>query len=119
MGPHSDIDLLVIKAGVNRLELTGQIYRHMHGVGEAVDIVVDPLRMSSAITSHALVIARQLSGRASSLCHLSDFHPAILANGLESSLRTTTLQNAPSEAYLEDLRCFEAHQAAEKAIKAY
>src|SRR3989442_7705976 len=40
MGPHSDVDLLVIKAGANRLDLTGQIYRNLHGVGEAVDIVV-------------------------------------------------------------------------------
>jgi uncharacterized protein len=40
MGPNSDVDLLVIKTGANRLELTGEIYRHLHGVGEAVDVVV-------------------------------------------------------------------------------
>ena len=61
MGPHSDIDLLVIKAGVNRLELTGQIYRHMHGVREAVDIVVvTPEDVERYRESHALVIAPAL-----------------------------------------------------------
>ena len=61
MGPHSDVDLLVIKAGVHRLELTGQIYRHMHGVGEAVDIiVVTPEDVERYRDSHALVIAPAL-----------------------------------------------------------
>ena len=40
MGPDSDVDLLVVKSGANRLELTGRIYRNLHGVGEAVDVVV-------------------------------------------------------------------------------
>jgi predicted nucleotidyltransferase len=40
MGPNSDVDLLVIKSGAHRLDLTGQIYMNMHGVGEAVDIIV-------------------------------------------------------------------------------
>ena len=39
-GPHGDVDLLVVKAGVNRLELAGRIYRALHGVGAAVDVVV-------------------------------------------------------------------------------
>jgi predicted nucleotidyltransferase len=61
MGPNSDIDLLVIKSGANRLELTGQIYRHMHGVGEAVDIVVvTPEDVERYRDSHALVIAPAL-----------------------------------------------------------
>ncbi len=61
MGPNSDIDLLVIKSGANRLELTGQIYRHMHGVGEAVDIVVvTPEDVERYRNSHALVIAPAL-----------------------------------------------------------
>ena len=61
MGPHSDIDLLVIKSGANRLELTGQIYRHMHGVGEAVDVVVvTPEDVERYRDSHALVIAPAL-----------------------------------------------------------
>jgi predicted nucleotidyltransferase len=61
MGPNSDIDLLVIKSGANRLELTGQIYRHMHGVGEAVDlVVVTPEDVERYRHSHALVIAPAL-----------------------------------------------------------
>jgi predicted nucleotidyltransferase len=40
MGPNSDVDLLVIKSGAHRLDLTGQIYMNMHGAGEAVDIIV-------------------------------------------------------------------------------
>ena len=61
MGPHSDVDLLVIKSGAHRLELTGQIYRHMHGVGEAVDIiVVTPEDVERYRDSHALVITPAL-----------------------------------------------------------
>jgi predicted nucleotidyltransferase len=61
MGPNSDIDLLVIKSGANRLELTGQIYRHMQGVGEAVDIVVvTPEDVERYRNGHALVIAPAL-----------------------------------------------------------
>ncbi len=41
LGPNSDIDLLVIKSGdVHRLRLAQQIYRNLHGVGQAVDVVV-------------------------------------------------------------------------------
>jgi uncharacterized protein len=41
MGPDSDIDLLVIKAGeFNRWQLTTAIYRHLRGKGAAVDVVV-------------------------------------------------------------------------------
>jgi predicted nucleotidyltransferase len=41
MGPDSDIDLLVIKAGrFNRWRLTTTIYRHLRGKGAAVDVVV-------------------------------------------------------------------------------
>jgi uncharacterized protein len=40
MGPDSDVDLLVIKSGVHRLDLTGEIYMNMYGVGSAVDVVV-------------------------------------------------------------------------------
>ena len=61
MGPHSDIDLLVIKSGAHRLELTGQIYRQMHGIGEAVDIVVvTPEDVERYRHSQALVIAPAL-----------------------------------------------------------
>jgi predicted nucleotidyltransferase len=41
MGPHSDLDLLVIKSGIDsRLDLAGEIYTHMRGVDYAVDIIV-------------------------------------------------------------------------------
>jgi len=40
MGPHSDIDLLVIKAGAHRRHLAEDIHERMVGVGQAVDVVV-------------------------------------------------------------------------------
>ncbi len=41
MGPDSDIDLLVIKAGkFNRWRMTTAIYRHLRGKGAPVDVVV-------------------------------------------------------------------------------
>ena len=40
MGPNSDVDLLVIAAAVNRLDLMGRIYQHLHGAGAAVDVIV-------------------------------------------------------------------------------
>jgi uncharacterized protein len=39
-GRNSDVDVLVIKSGANRLDLTGKIYLNLHGVGAAVDVVV-------------------------------------------------------------------------------
>src|SRR6267142_1270642 len=61
MGPNSDIDLLVIKAGAHRLDLTGQIYRNLHGVGAAVDVVVvTPEDIERYRESPALVIAPAL-----------------------------------------------------------
>ena len=61
MGPNSDVDLLVIKAGAHRLDLAGQIYRNLHGVGEAVDVVVvTPEDVERYRESPALVIAPAL-----------------------------------------------------------
>jgi len=40
MGPHSDVDLLVVKSGVHRRNLAKAIYRNLLGVGQAVDIIV-------------------------------------------------------------------------------
>lgn len=40
MGPNSDVDLLVIKAGIHRRKLAGEIYRRLIGVGQAVDVIV-------------------------------------------------------------------------------
>ena len=40
MGPHSDVDLLVIKSGADTLDLARRIHRNLFGVDAAVDIVV-------------------------------------------------------------------------------
>ena len=41
MGPNSDLDLLVVKSGeYHRGHLTEEIYMHLFGVGQAVDVVV-------------------------------------------------------------------------------
>ena len=40
MGPHSDLDLLVIKADVHRRRLGVEIRRSLYGVGASLDIVV-------------------------------------------------------------------------------
>ena len=40
MGPHSDVDLLVVKPDVHRRRMTQAIYMNLFGVGQAVDVVV-------------------------------------------------------------------------------
>ena len=41
MGPDSDLDLLVIKDGqFDAGDLTEEIYMHLIGIGQAVDIIV-------------------------------------------------------------------------------
>lgn len=40
MGPHSDMDLLVVKSGVHRRRLAQAIYLNLVGVGQAVDVIV-------------------------------------------------------------------------------
>jgi len=61
MGPDSDVDLLVVKAGANRLELAQRIYAGLHGAGEAVDvIVVTPEDIERYGQNPALVIAPAL-----------------------------------------------------------
>ena len=57
MGPHSDVDLLVVKAGVHRRNLAARIYRNLYGVDAAVDfVVVTPEDVERYGSSHALVI---------------------------------------------------------------
>lgn len=57
MGPHSDVDLLIVKKGADALELMRRIYRKLRGVGIAVDaIVVSPEDVERYKDSHALVI---------------------------------------------------------------
>ncbi len=61
-GPNSDVDLLVIKRGkFHQGELTGEIYMNLHGVGQAVDIIlVTPEQVERYRNTHFLVIAPAL-----------------------------------------------------------
>ena len=57
MGPHSDLDLLVVKEGAHRRKLEGRIYQGLYGVGAAVDVVVvTPQDLARYKDSHALVV---------------------------------------------------------------
>jgi predicted nucleotidyltransferase len=62
MGPHSDIDLLVIVPGnIHRGRLTEDIYMNLIGVGQAVDvIVVTPEEVERHRDSHPLIISSAL-----------------------------------------------------------
>ena len=57
MGPHSDVDLLIVKEGAHRRNLAGRIYENLYGVGAAVDVVVvSPADVERYRNSPALVI---------------------------------------------------------------
>ena len=57
MGHHSDVDLLIVKDGPDRRRTATRIYRHLHGVDAAVDlIVVTPADVDRYRDSHALII---------------------------------------------------------------
>lgn len=62
MGPHSDVDLLVVKSGeFDQGQLVGDIYMNLHGVGQAVDVlVVTPEQVERYQNTHCLVIAPAL-----------------------------------------------------------
>ncbi len=62
MGPNSDVDLLVVKRGrYDRGGLTEKIYLNLHGVGQAVDvIVVTPEQVEKHRNTHWMVIAPAL-----------------------------------------------------------
>lgn len=61
MGPHSDLDLLVVKSGVHRRKLAQQIYRNLMGIGQPVDIiVVTPDDVEQYGDSHPLIISPAL-----------------------------------------------------------
>ena len=62
MGPHSDVDLLVVKSGeFDQSRLVGDIYLHLHGVGQAVDVlVVTPEQVERYRDTHYLIIAPAL-----------------------------------------------------------
>ena len=62
MGPHSDVDLLIIRKGGHSRKLVGQIYRKLHGVGAAVDaIMVSPTDVERYKDSHALIVKPALA----------------------------------------------------------
>ena len=57
MNRHSDVDLLIVKEGVDTLDLMRQIRRNLYGVGAVVDaIVVTPQAIERYKDSHALII---------------------------------------------------------------
>lgn len=57
MTRHSDVDLLIVRDGVDALELMVQIYRRLRGVGVPVDaIVVSAEDVARYQDSHALII---------------------------------------------------------------
>lgn len=62
MGPHSDIDLLVVKEGdYHRGRLTEDIYMSLFGIGVAVDVVVaTPADVERYRHCHAAVISPAL-----------------------------------------------------------
>ena len=62
MGPNSDVDLLVVKSGeFDQGRVLGDIYVHLHGVGQAVDVVlVTPEQLERYRNTHCLVIAPAL-----------------------------------------------------------
>ncbi len=61
MGPNSDVDLLVVKAGVHRRRLAQEIYSSLLGVGQPVDvIVVTPEDIERYRDAACLVIAPAL-----------------------------------------------------------
>jgi len=62
IGPNSDVDLLVVKSGpFNHRRLVGDIYMSLHGVGQAVDVVLaTPEQTERYRNTHCLVIAPAL-----------------------------------------------------------
>ena len=57
VGPHSDVDLLVVKSGADALDPMRRIYGTLRGVGAAVDaVVVSPEDIDRYAQSHALII---------------------------------------------------------------
>ena len=61
MGPHSDLDLLVVRSGADALDLMGEIYLNLRGVGAAVDaIVASPDDLERYRDSRGMVICDAL-----------------------------------------------------------
>lgn len=61
MNANSDVDLLVIKSGQFDGRLVGDIYVNLHGIGQAVDVVlVTPEQVERYRDTHCLIIAPAL-----------------------------------------------------------
>ncbi|MBM4048046.1 MAG: nucleotidyltransferase domain-containing protein [Planctomycetes bacterium] len=62
VGPNSDVDVLVVKSGqFDHSRLVGDIYMNMHGLGQAVDVVLaTPEQIERYRNTHCLVIAPAL-----------------------------------------------------------
>ena len=62
MGPNSDVDLLVVKSGeFDQGRLLGDIYLNLHGVGQAVDVIlVTTEQVERYRNTHCLIIAPAL-----------------------------------------------------------
>lgn len=62
MGPNSDVDLLVVKNGeFDQSRLVGDIYVNLHGVGQAVDVIlVTSEQVERYRNTHCLIIAPAL-----------------------------------------------------------
>jgi HEPN domain-containing protein/predicted nucleotidyltransferase len=134
MGPDSDLDLLVIKGGeYHRSQVTGDIYRGIAGVDYAVDVVVvTPEAVERYGNSHSLVIKPALREGLVIFDEPSNKVPRKVGSAVRSGRFAADdprawIQRARSnlnrararspDFFLEDL-CFDAQQAAEKAIKA-
>jgi len=144
MGPNSDVDLLVVVPGpADRKRLIDAIYGNLHRCGEAVDaIVVTTQDVERFRNSHPLVIkpalregrvlyvdasASRRAGPPGGWTRSTIEEEAMAAGRFPPDDPREWLNRARSNlalakaavpgAYVEDL-CFEAQQAAEKAIKA-
>lgn len=144
MGRNSDVDLLVVVPGpADRKRLIDEIYGKLHGCGEAVDaIVVTTQDVERYRDSHPLVIKPALrEGRVLYVNPDASKRARSPAGGTRSTIEEECMAvgrlppDEPREwlnrarsnlvrakavmpgVYLEDL-CFDAQQAAEKAIKA-
>src|SRR5436190_907008 len=64
MGPHSDVDVLVVKRGdYNLSQVVGDIYMGLYGARQAVDVLmVTPEQLEQYHDRHCLVIAPALRG---------------------------------------------------------
>ena len=98
--------------------LVGDIYMHLHGVGQAVDVlVVTPEQVEQYRNTHCLIIAPALrEGKEVSVSErYAPEDPREWLNRARSHLVLASMQDEGVS--LEDL-CFNTQQAVEKAIKA-